>query len=82
VATIVPLVAAFGGYAWFRMQMYYGWSTKAVLVINLIFLSWIPLWGCVGFFSDTVGGALRNPVVRRLPSLLCIFLRRNCISSL
>jgi UMF1 family MFS transporter len=55
VAMIVPLFAAIGGYAWFRFQRYSGWSTKAVLVTNLFLLSWLPLWGCVGFFSDSIG---------------------------
>ena len=54
-AMIVPLFAAVGGYAWYRFQCYSGWSTKRVLVINLMLLAILPLWGCVGFFSENVG---------------------------
>lgn len=54
-AMLVPLFAAAGGYAWFKFQMYSRWSTKAILVTNLCLLALLPLWGCVGFFSDSVG---------------------------
>ena len=58
-AILVPICAAIGGYYWFRFQAYSQWTNKAILVTNLTFLSMLPLWGCVGFFSKTIG--LRTP---------------------
>jgi len=55
IAIIVPLTAVFGGYAWLRFQKRFGWSSKSVLVLNLMLLALIPLWGCVGFFTDDYG---------------------------
>ena len=55
IAIIVPFTAIGGGYAWFRFQRKYGWTSKSVLVLNLLLLSLIPLWGCVGFFNDEFG---------------------------
>lgn len=54
-AMLVPLFAAVGGYAWFKFQTHSGWSTKAILVTNLCLLALLPLWGCVGYVSDSVG---------------------------
>ena len=54
-AIIVPLFAAVGGYVWFRLQMYSKWSTKSVLVLTLVLLAFLPLWGCIGFFSSNIG---------------------------
>ena len=59
-AVIVPLFAAVGGYAWHAAQVKTGWSSKFVLVVNLMFLAVLPLWGCVGFFTTAIG--LRKPV--------------------
>ena len=58
-AVMVPLFAAIGGFAWFKFQQRTGWSSKSVLVLNLGLLAVLPLWGCVGFFTESVG--LRNP---------------------
>ena len=58
-AVIVPLFAAVGGYAWHAAQVRTGWSSKRVLVLNLLFLAVLPLWGCVGFFTTSIG--LRKP---------------------
>ena len=55
IAIIVPLTAVFGGYAWLRFQRRFGWSSKSVLVLNLMLLALIPLWGCVGFFTEDYG---------------------------
>ena len=55
IAIVVPFTAIGGGYAWFRFQRRYGWTSKSVLVLNLLLLSLIPLWGCVGFFTDEFG---------------------------
>ena len=55
IAIIVPLTAVFGGYAWLRFQRWFGWSSKSVLVLNLMLLALIPLWGCVGFFTEDYG---------------------------
>jgi len=55
IAIVVPFTAIGGGYAWFRFQRRYGWTSKSVLVLNLLLLSLIPLWGCVGFFTDKFG---------------------------
>jgi UMF1 family MFS transporter len=59
VSVIVPLFAAVGGYAWHAAQVRTGWSSKRVLVLNLLFLAVLPLWGCVGFFTKSIG--LRKP---------------------
>ena len=59
-AVIVPLFAAVGGHAWHAVQVKTGWSSKRVLVLNLLFLAALPLWGCVGFFTTAFG--LRKPV--------------------
>uniref|UniRef100_A0A7S0XG84 Autophagy-related protein n=1 Tax=Mantoniella antarctica TaxID=81844 RepID=A0A7S0XG84_9CHLO len=52
---LVPVFAAVGGYACYKFQMYSKWSTKGILVLNLFLLAWLPLWGCVGFFSSSIG---------------------------
>ena len=54
-AMIVPLFAAVGGWAWFKIQCSTGWSTKSVLVLNLCLLAILPMWGCIGYFSEDVG---------------------------
>ena len=54
-AVVVPLFAAVGGVAWLRFQRHTAWSSKSVLVANLLCLGVLPLWGCVGFLSDDFG---------------------------
>ena len=63
IAIIVPLTAVFGGYAWLRFQRRFGWSSKSVLVLNLMLLALIPLWGCVGFSPKTTGCRRRGMYV-------------------
>lgn len=54
-AIIVPLFAAIGNFVWLRIQRKMGWTTKQTLVINLVLLGCLPLWGCIGFFTGSVG---------------------------
>ena len=54
-AVIVPLFAGIGNFVWLKIQGILGWSTKKTLVINLLLLGCLPLWGCIGFFTDKIG---------------------------
>ena len=54
-AIIVPLFAGVGNFVWLRIQRKMGWTTKQTLVINLLLLGCLPLWGCIGFFTGSIG---------------------------
>ena len=52
---MVPLFAAVGGYLWLKFQTEFGWGAKDILVLNLGLIALLPLWGCLGFFTEEVG---------------------------
>jgi len=54
-AIVVPLFAGIGNFVWLRIQRKMGWTTKQTLVINLVLIGCLPLWGCIGFFTSSIG---------------------------
>lgn len=56
-----------GSLAWPRIQAYYQWSNKKVLIILVMMCSLIPAYGCLGFlpiFHDSSEDILRSAQLR------------------
>ena len=54
-SVLVPLFAGVGNFVWLRAQRKAQWTTKQTLVINLLALGALLLWGCIGFFTSSIG---------------------------
>ena len=54
---IVPLFAGIGNIVWMKLQTHFSWSSKKTLLIQAFFYTFLPLYGCIGFFTPqgTVG---------------------------
>ncbi|KAJ2992545.1 Autophagy protein 22 [Globomyces sp. JEL0801] len=54
-AVIVPFAAAFGTIAWVKFQQRYRLATTTILTIHSLLYSVLPIFGLVGFFTESVG---------------------------
>ena len=54
-AVITPLMACVFCFVFMAVQRKTSWSQRSMLISHLLVMGLIPIWGCVGFFTDAVG---------------------------
>lgn len=51
IGVLAPGCGIIGSLVWPVAQRYVGWSNKKIILLQLMLMSMIPLYGCLGFLS-------------------------------